>query len=266
MLPASCAMTAAVGSWYDYPQYFDLAFRSETKAEADFIEAACRKYALGRVRRLLEPACGSGRLVAELARRGYRLTGYDLSLPMLRYARARLARRGLTARLMHGDMASFRPAHAVDAAFNTFNSFRHLLSEEAARGHLAHVAASVRSGGIFILGLHLVPLHAAEESCERWTVHRGRMSLTATLRVVDFDRRRRIERLRISLLVRTPRRTRRLRSEFPLRLYTASQLARLIASVPQWELCDVFDFWYEIERPRRLDNEMSDTVLVLRRK
>jgi hypothetical protein len=31
-------------SWYDYPQYYDLAFRSETRAEADFIEAACRKY------------------------------------------------------------------------------------------------------------------------------------------------------------------------------------------------------------------------------
>ena len=37
-------MAAIEASWYDYPQYYDLAFRSETRMEADFIEAACRKY------------------------------------------------------------------------------------------------------------------------------------------------------------------------------------------------------------------------------
>ena len=26
--------------WYDYPQYYDLLFRSETRLEADFLEAA----------------------------------------------------------------------------------------------------------------------------------------------------------------------------------------------------------------------------------
>ena len=36
---------AAAGSnWYDHPAYYDLAFRSETRPEADFIEAACRKH------------------------------------------------------------------------------------------------------------------------------------------------------------------------------------------------------------------------------
>jgi len=52
---------------YDYPQYWDLAFRSETQLEADFIEAAGRKYCDFPVRRLLEPGCGGGRLVIEMA-------------------------------------------------------------------------------------------------------------------------------------------------------------------------------------------------------
>ena len=55
---------------YDYPQYWDLAFRSETRLEADFIEVAARKYCEFPVRRLLEPGCGGGRLVIELAARG----------------------------------------------------------------------------------------------------------------------------------------------------------------------------------------------------
>ena len=89
-------MTAAApleSNWYDHPRYYDIAFRSETTPEADFIEAACRKYCPFRTHRLLEPACGTGRLVVELALRGYRLTGYDLSGPGLDYLRQRLARR-----------------------------------------------------------------------------------------------------------------------------------------------------------------------------
>ena len=83
---------AAAGlNWYDHPAYYDLAFRSETRLEADFIEAACRKYCPFAVQRLLEPACGTGRLVAELAARGYRVSGFDLSGPALAYLRRRLA-------------------------------------------------------------------------------------------------------------------------------------------------------------------------------
>jgi hypothetical protein len=49
-------------------------------------------------------------------------------------------------------------------------------------------------------------------------------------------------------------------------MYTAAQFRRLLASTPEWELCDVYDFWYEIDHPLKLSNEMSDTVFILRRK
>ena len=64
-------MTEVV-DWYDYPRYFEMAFADETKPEADFIEAACAKFAARPVRTLLEPGCGGGRLLIELAARGYR--------------------------------------------------------------------------------------------------------------------------------------------------------------------------------------------------
>ena len=79
---------------YDYPQYWDLAFRSETKLEADFIEQACQRYCGSPVRRLLEPGCGGGRLVLETAARGYAVTGVDLSASAIRYVSRRLKHRG----------------------------------------------------------------------------------------------------------------------------------------------------------------------------
>jgi hypothetical protein len=84
--------------------------------------------------------------------------------------------------------------------------------------------------------------------------------------VVATDRRRRLETVRVSLLVRSRGNQFRLRDQFPLRLYTAAQFRRLLAKVPSLELVDVYDFWYEIDHPLKLDDEISDTVLVLRKK
>jgi SAM-dependent methyltransferase len=253
-------------NWYDYPAYFDLAFRDETLPEADFIEAACRKYCGFPVKRLLEPACGSGRLIVELARRAYQMTGFDLNEAMLQYARKRLARLGLAANLFVADMTGFQLDQRVDAAYNTFNSFRHVLTEEAAINHLKSVVNSLKSGGIYILGLHLLPPDASEESTERWTARSGQTRLHGTLKVVASSRKRRLETLRMSLLVRTPRREVRIRSEFTLRLYTARQLKQLLRAVPQFELLDVFDFWYELDHPISLTDKISDTVLILRKR
>jgi SAM-dependent methyltransferase len=253
-------------SWYDAPQYYDLAFRSETRPEADFIEAACRKYCPFPVRRLLEPACGTGRLVAELAARGYRVAGFDLSQPALTYLQRRLARRRLEARVWQADMTDFTLPGPVDAAYNTFDSFRHLLTEQAARSHLQCVADHLRPGGIYILGFHLLPPDASEECTERWTQRHGGVQVTVTLRVISSDRRRRLETIRISLLVRRGDSQLRLRDEFPLRLYTARQVRRLLAQVPAFELLDVYDFWYEIDQPLELNDEISDTVFILRKR
>jgi len=280
-------MAVVEASWYDYPQFYDLAFRSETRGEADFIEAACRKYCRFRVRRLLEPACGTGRLVAELAARRYEMTGFDLSRPALDYLRRRLDRRGLRATVFQADMAaggipsSSRacssatrdmatktwPCHPpVDAAYSTLDTFRHLLSEQAARGHLECIARSLRPGGIYILGFHLLPPDASEECTERWTERRGRTQVTVTLRVLATDRRRRIETLRVNMLVRSGQKVLRLRHEFPLRMYTAGQFRKLLRRVPSLELCDVYDSWYEIDQPLRLSDELSDTVFILRKR
>jgi len=253
-------------NWYDHPRYYDIAFASETRPEANFIEAACREYCDGPVRDLLELGCGTGRLVVELAARNYRMTGLDLSRPALDYLRRRLRRRSLQARLMRADMADFRLPRPVDAALCTFDSFRHLLDDEAARRHLECVAASLRPGGIYILGFHLLPPDADEHCTERWTERRGGTQVTVTLRVTATDRRRRRETTRISLLARRGGQSARLRDEFPLRMYTARQFRRLLGRVPELELCDVYDFWYEIDHPLRLSDELSDTVLILRKR
>ena len=129
---------------YDYPHYYDIAFQAYTRQEADFIEAACRKYCPFDARRFLEPACGSGRLITELAARGYQVTGFDLNQPALSYLRRRLTRRRLNCETFKAEMSDFRLDRPVDAAYCTVSTFRHLLTEQAARGHLECIADSLR--------------------------------------------------------------------------------------------------------------------------
>ncbi len=255
-----------VANCYDYPQYYDIAFQAHTWREADFIEAACRKYCLFNARRLLEPGCGSGRLITELAARSYQVTGFDLSQPALSYLRRRLARRRLRAETFEAEMSNVRLRRPVDAAYCLVNTFRHLLTEAAARAHLRCIADTLRPGGIYILGFRLLPLDLNEEDIQLWTDWRGATKVTVTLRALRVDVRRRIENVRVCLLARRRSKELHLQHEFQLRTYTAGQFRRLLGSVSLLELCDVYDFRYDIDHPFAANNEMDYSVFVLRRR
>jgi SAM-dependent methyltransferase len=256
-----------VGNCYDYPHYYDVAPKWYTKREADFIDAACRKYCDFDAHRLLEPACGAGRLVTELAARGYEVVGFDLSQPALTYLRRRLARQRFHVETFKAEMADFRLSRLTDAAYCTGNTFRHLLTEKAARSHLECIARSLRRGGIYVLGLDLLPSRVHQENTtRRWTQQRARGKVTITLRVVHSDPCSRMEDRRVCLLVRYGSKEVRLRHEFQLRTYTALQFRRLLASIPSLDLCDVYDFRYEIEHPSLLNSELAYGVFVLRRR
>lgn len=254
------------GNWYDYPQYFDLAFRDETDAEVDFFQAAFQHYASGQVKTLYEPGCGSGRLVIALAKLGYQVTGLDLNQPSLTYLEKKLKRRKLSADLVLGNMCEYVAKPQFDAAFCTFNTFRQLTTEEDAIQHLRAVSESLRDGGIYILGFHIIPLDADEACKEVWRAAHGRSTVTITLKVMDFDRANRIEQIRISLLGRTGDKTIRCRTDYPMRLYTAEQVQELFDAVPEFEVVAIHDFDYEIDYPLELDEELTDAVFVLRKR
>jgi SAM-dependent methyltransferase len=245
-----------------------MVFRDETAAEVKFFEQAFKKYVPHPVRRLLEPGCGSGRLVVALAKRGYDVTGLDIAPEMLNYLRRRLKRSGLSARVIAGDMTHMAMRSKYDAAFCTFNTFRHLLSEQDAVSHLRSVAECLVSGGVYLLGFHIIPLDAETESTERWTASHGGTKVHVTLKVIDFVRRDRRERLRaiVSATTRSGRRE-QIRDEFDLRLYTASQVRSLFAKVSDcFDFVEAFDFDYDITQPRKLNNDLTDALFVLRKR
>ena len=254
------------GNLYDYPKYYDLLFGSDCKAEYDFLKACFAKHAARGVRRLFEPACGTGRLLVKLAKAGYEVSGNDLNPKAIEYCNARLRRYGFPPTAVVGDMADFRLRRGVDAAFNTINSFRHLQTEEEAESHLRCVAAALAEGGLYVLGLHLTPTLGKPCDEESWSAKRGHLGVASRMWSINVDRRRRRERVGMTLDVYTPGRQFRLADEFIFRTYTAGQFRRLLGRVARFELVETYDFVYEVDQAVCVDAATEDVVFVLRKK
>jgi len=257
-----------MATWYDHPHYFDLCFRDETAAEVEFFEKAFKRFTKRKVKRLLEPGCGSGRLVIEMASRGYDVTGLDLSQSMLDYMSMCLKKKKLSADVVLGDMTAMKFKRKFDSAFCTFNTFRHMIDEQNALKHLRTVADNLKKGGLYILGFHLIPMDADPECTERWTAKDGGTKISCTLKVIDFDRKSRQEMLRISIkATKKNGKVERVRSEFPLRIYTPAQAKRMLKKVDDiFEIAGIFDFDYDIDEPREFDNDLTDALFVLKRR
>jgi len=254
------------GNWYDFPQYYDVALMEDTELEADFVEAAWKKFGDGPLGRILEPGCGSGRLVRELARRGLHVVAFDDNPKALDYLSGRLQADGTNAEVFIGDLARFRIKELVDLACCFCNTFRHILTTDDAVGHLKCVARSLRPGGLYLLGFHIMPIDVDPEDCERWTCERNGVKVKTTLTVHKTYPRKRQEVLRLSMDVDAPGERLRVQSLMTLRLYNLQEFLELLSRAPPLQLVATYDFLYDVDDPIQLDEFSSDVVVVLRRK
>jgi SAM-dependent methyltransferase len=259
-------METISGHIYDYPKYYDLVYGSDWKAEFDFLQACFEKHADRPVRRIFEPACGTGRLLVKLAEAGYDVSGNDLNPHAVEFCNARLERNGFKPTAFVGDMSDFRVKGKVDAAFNAINSFRELMSQRAAENHMRCVAASLAKGGLYVLGVHLTPTAAKPIDREEWSSRRGNLSVICRMWSKTTNLRKRVEHLGISFTIYTPTRHFRIEDDMDYRTYTAPQMRSLLKSVKEWEVVETYDFRYDIDSPIAIDAKTEDVVFVLRKR
>jgi len=254
------------GGWYDHPAYYDIAFAEDTGAEADFVEAVWKRFGDGSLNRLLEPGCGSGRLVLELAKRGYSVVGFDDNQAALAHLEMRLRVTGNSAEVITADLTNFRIAPSVDLAFSFCNTFRHLLTIEAAASHLRCAAESLKPGGLYLLGLHLMPIDADLNDSEQWDAERDGVQVSTTLKVQKTFPKERAEILRVTMDVDAPNERLRIRCYEKLRLWSLAEFRELLGRVPILEHVETYDFVYDADDPIELDEYSSDVVFVLRKR
>ena len=117
----------------------------QTRAEAEFLEKT-----FGKKGRLLDVPCGFGRHALELARRGFRVTGVDISRDFLAEASAQAAASGVPAKFIHGDVRRLRWRSDFDGAFCFGNSFGYFEFPDM-KAFVGGVARALKPGGRFVI-------------------------------------------------------------------------------------------------------------------
>lgn len=107
----------------------------------------------GGPQKLLEYACGSGRLTQEFLRNGHAVIGVDRAEGMLSQAAAKLRPLGPRLQLACADMTDFRLIEPVDAAVCGMDAVNYLTDEEQLRAFFAGAAANLRDGGTFLFDI-----------------------------------------------------------------------------------------------------------------
>lgn len=216
-------MKASSTALYDRPDWYDQLHRPGTADEIWLLERIASAHGLGG-KEWLEPACGTGRCLAILANRGYRVTGYDTNAKALAFAAKRLKKYDERSRLKNNSMTRFCEPGRFDLAFNMMSTFRHLLTERDALTHLRLTARSLKPGGLYIVGLDLVAYATVTDDEETWEER----SIRHVMISLAPDARGRKERI----LNFVSKGKKVLESAYDLRSYDRRQWEQLIAKSP----------------------------------
>jgi SAM-dependent methyltransferase len=103
---------------------------------------------------ILEVACGTGRVLLPIARKGIQIHGVDNSRPMLRILENSLARESQEVRqrvtLHEGDMRDFRLGAQFPLVIIPFRPMQHMHTVQDQVGALTSAAAHLSEGGILV--------------------------------------------------------------------------------------------------------------------
>ena len=119
----------------------------QTLRETAFIEEALSSPPDGE---LLDIGCGYGRHAIELGQRGFRVTGLDLSLPLLIRAADEAQRRGLSVNFVHADMREMTYDSQFAAAYCVLTSFGYF-DEETNLRVASSICRALKPGGRFLV-------------------------------------------------------------------------------------------------------------------
>jgi cyclopropane fatty-acyl-phospholipid synthase-like methyltransferase len=135
------------------PVYMDNSFTKNTVEEVDFV---LEELSLSPGSHILDVGCGTGRHAIELAKRGYRVTGVDISSGMLAEAEKAAREANVDVELIHADATQFTSDKLFDAAICLCEgAFSLLASEDDPIEHdlaiLRNIHAALRPGARFVL-------------------------------------------------------------------------------------------------------------------
>jgi SAM-dependent methyltransferase len=152
---------------------------------------------------LLDVACGEGTFAVAAAKKGFAVTGVDLSQNMLELAREKAARDGVAVEFKLADMRTMALNGSFDLATCWYDSLNYLLELDELQRTFVAVATALRENGCFLFDMNTVygltvnwqrqRCYVQQDKAEIFEVHRTSFdfeTMIATLRITGFLRQK----------------------------------------------------------------------------
>ena len=291
VIPDAADVESAPLDWYASPLYYDIVFDEETAAECAWLDALFHLFGPPpdpsepdcSAPRLLEPACGSGRLLHALLLRGYSCTGFDRQAAAVTFARQRCEATLATKPALkapavasnaepaccvfEADLLSFSTTHPLlvpPASFHLahclVSSLKYLPSDAAMLQHFAAVHACLVPGGLYVVALHVADYDDRSSSVDEHTAERAGVRVAMRITCQPPDALSRTEQVHVRLAVSSTA-TESSAAQYHwaevLRTYDRLELWRLLAALSQrgFDVAATFD--YEQARRGRVEETLD---------
>jgi SAM-dependent methyltransferase len=139
--------------WFSSKYYLELYKHRDVFEAQNVINLIQRTLNIGNKSRIIDVCCGAGRHSLELAKRGYDVTGIDLSEFLISQAKLNYRKspeKNLKAKFLIKDMRNFNFEKSFDVALNIFTSFGYFQDDGENFKMFTNVHKSLKDNGYFI--------------------------------------------------------------------------------------------------------------------
>jgi len=152
-----------------YADQYDLLYTDKDyEAECNLLEDVFRKYGNEKIKTILDLGCGTGNHAIPLARRGYQVTGVDISEDMLACARAKSLNAGSEGQyFLHGDVRNIDLHIQYDAVLMMFAVLGYQTTNEDVLSTLNTASRHLKPGDLFICDVWYGPAVLTQHPTEK---------------------------------------------------------------------------------------------------
>lgn len=254
--------------FYKLPEYYDIAFSYDIGHESNIIRNIFKKHAPFDIKKILEPACGTGRFLTAFPKYGIKITGYDLSESFVEYADNKIKNAGMSdfAEAVIGNMKNIRFDKKYDSAFNSINSLGYLLKDEDIISHFRNTADSINTGGVYVIHIDCCAENSdTENSFSEWECKRNDITVNIKWGFAVNDKVRKISNQKCILKINDNGKTILLDDLHELRLWYYDDLKKLIAASEKLKLEAIFDESFnEVPLNSNITGELGNLYYVLK--
>ena len=182
-------MKSMENDWYKKIWTLDIQNQSwveDTKRQVDFI---IKKLHLKGGEKILDLACGFGRHSLELARRGFSVTGVDITPSYIRFAKEEAQKEGLNADFLCCDIREVSFSHEFDVVLNMADgAIGYLENDTENQKIFASVSKALKPGGKHFMDIMNAGYADSHFPCKLWEA--GEKCLT--LSEFEWDNKTRV--------------------------------------------------------------------------